>query len=291
MGINQVITSSTSYGVGIDWLRVKGLSHDFGFHPLDENLLQFIGRWSSEERRHNSLKPWRLREYSGWSLGRWSFGIRGYEVMMEWRSELAPLGLELTKDMDVHCTRIDIKHDFSLEKDDPRFSKLAYDRVQAARQAKTRGYPRKPPIEHIGDGGCSMDAYSREGSLFVRCYDKSSEQGWEVGDGIPRIWRAELEIKQERAEYAYNKIVQGEDKQAVSAAIARSLLLGCGLSILFPWGGTTASLPVSARKETDDERSLAWLERSVQGTVRKLIDKGRIDATMRALGIIDALRQ
>jgi hypothetical protein len=137
-------------------------------------------------------------------------------------------------------------------------------------------------------GGQTLYVGSRASDQFGRIYDKGAQdKKLKVPPGY--LWRYEVEFKEDRAGKIANQLRDLVDPNASPAQrIQQTVYLWFDSRDVPPLFCRAKSLPldstVSARVTTD-EKALAWLSAQVAPTVARLMNKGKTDQTLQALGV------
>ena len=217
-------------------------------------------------------KPFNFRGAKGWSRGSVSYaeqlrdGLKIWCILMV-KGELSSKAFETAQKLDdLKVTRIDVAVDVMLletVKKLPRKIKDTYHGIFDVQLIESA----------TGD---TLYCGSRESGTYIRIYDKSDEYGLELG----RVWRFEVEFKQ--------------DKAAVVAALIRDQGIEIAQDIVWtalksrnipsPKIGQTVNL--KARKVTlsTPDMKLAWLGRQVKPTVEYLRSIGKEKEVYEQLG-------
>jgi DNA relaxase NicK len=122
---------------------------------------------------------------------------------------------------------------------------------------------------------------SRASNRYFRCYDKSAES-----DGAyPNYsWRWEVEYKKERAWHVAQQVLRGRGSPENIRNIVGQAYFDYGYIL------PCAPIPMGwrdkgVRAETNDERRLAWLEKSIRPAIEKLSEGVPLGTILAALGL------
>lgn len=134
-------------------------------------------------------------------------------------------------------------------------------------------------------GGQTCYVGSRQSNFYGRVYDKGAEQGEAKGFS----WRYEVECKSPSNLYMVKEMYQRWlDDKPVMVDISEYVwrwFKDRGVSPVFqPKGGQAFQLDVQM-VSMNDEKRIAWLSKQVKPTVAKLIEAGKGQAALSALGL------
>lgn len=224
--------------------------------------------------------------YRGWAVGKFFVGSghNGFYARASgsWAADLIELGLPWE-----NCPRLDIQATFWYPSDvaDITLSIVEEAALAARDSAKSRPISVRRIVSH-GDGD-TVYIGARSSDIMFRIYDKMRESD---NDDYVNAVRFEVELK---GRHALDYLVACENGLPdqdwwyfqLSLLLERRGILLPAISDTFPPAIRTE------RVKTNDERRLAWLASAVRPTVARLIEAGRLDEVLVALGLpFEALR-
>jgi len=217
-------------------------------------------------------KPFDFRGARGWTRGSVSYaeqlknGLKVWCILMV-KGELSSKAFETAQKLDdLKVTRIDIAVDVMLLETVKKLPRKIKDTYHGVFDVQL--------IESLT--GDTLYCGSRESSTYIRIYDKSEEYGLELG----RVWRFEVEFKQDKAPIVAAHI--RDNGIAIAQDIVWTALKSRGIPS--PKIGQTVNL--KARKVTlsTADMKLAWLGRQVKPTVEYLRSIGKEREVYEQLG-------
>lgn len=134
-------------------------------------------------------------------------------------------------------------------------------------------------------GGQTCYVGSRQSNFYGRIYDKGAEQGEEKGF----VWRYEVECKSPTNLVMVREMYQRWlDDKPIMVDVSRYVwrwFKDRGVSPIFGLNeGTDFQIDVQLVSQNDEKR-IAWLSKQVAPTVAKLIEAGKGQSALKALGI------
>jgi hypothetical protein len=267
----------------VDWLTITVKSTD-ARRRLMESYSETVRDLKDSGER---LGTWRFKGYQGVAIGGFRWGTRpdsdivmlsGYEAALYWKTFL-PLA--------ENVTRVDLAVTVEIDRPCPDLLIYYYDWDQETEQRGLKHQTRwRVTFFQNNNGGQTLNVGARASDQMGRVYDKAAQQG--MTDHLYKLWRYEVEFKQNRA----SKLAQSLNTQGISSAklrddIRKTVYLwfsGRDVPPIFSAKGDEFSLEVQA-KVTSDEATLKWFSSQVAPSVRRLIEKGRLEEVKEALGI------
>jgi DNA relaxase NicK len=227
-------------------------------------------------------KRWGWCGYVGTSYNGIARGERHDGVIVRCSGERAHGVFKRLPQQSRYITRLDLAVTLWFTQDDTGRAKRAHIDSAVSRETIERGRPWKLRlVDGTGDGD-TLYVGSRSSEQFGRLYDKGRESDEEE---YTNAWRWEVEYKGEAAQVVAEALSKGSAKQGQIAATVQKWFARRGVSVPLDVGqGEPIDAPPVAHK-TDDDKKLMWLNSHVKGTVRKLIDAGRRDEVLLALGL------
>ena len=239
-----------------------------------------------------TARPWGMKGYKGWSCGSVRWGTRETDDILMLSGEYAQVnGLAILQQCP-NPSRIDLALTITLA---TPVREIAWDAYQ--KNASTLGTPcnkrRKLTFIRNNWGGQTVYIGSRFSDQYGRLYDKGREssQGQQEGTPEGKIWRYEVEFKGKRAKRIGDQLlasIEQNDNIAgqIGATVDKWFLSRDVEPINNPYVDLPYFTEVSATV-SDDDKTIAWISSSVSPSVQRLIDKGKKDAVLDALGLGD----
>ena len=275
-----VVEKAIELSSSVDWLTCTAKSPEARIR-----LYELCAEFRRDLAQNGKITPWRFRGYQGLQCESVRWGTRsdsdiavlsGYDAEIAWR-RLLPVA--------ENVSRVDLAVTIRTRNEVGDLVQVYYDWVK---QNLGAWEARKLTKIENSQGGQTLYVGSRASDQFGRIYDKGAQdKKLKVPPGY--LWRYEVEFKDDRAPKIADGLkkltVPGED---ISKTIQESVYLWFDSRGVPPLFDRTKVLPlgstVSARVSTD-EKALAWLHAQVAPTVTRLMDKGKVDQTLQALGV------
>jgi hypothetical protein len=239
-----------------------------------------------------TIKSWTFKGYKGLRCEGLSWGTRedsdicmlsGYDAASAW---------EVFLPVAENISRLDLQVTTTLTVPWPGLTTLYYDWLTENK----RDLSFKKFILLTGsDDGSTLYIGSRLSDQFGRIYDKGVESKLDTPPG--KVWRFEVEFKNARAGRVAEQLRSYIGTERVSSTAVGDRIL----STTKVWFGSrecpvlweSASQPMLldvVARITSDDVLLNWLSSQVRPSVRRLRDRGKLNETLRALGL-DSLIQ
>jgi len=267
---------------GVDWLTLTR-PHADDLNPAWADELKAIIRsdWFGGQSGVD-LNPWAWNGYSGEQFGPLSIGVRPDSVIVRCSGYASRYLLRGYWDMHWKCTRIDLQATVREGRDCDARIRVELGKVLGARSGK-EGRP--VGVRHIQGYGAGDSLYvgSRSSPKFYRIYNKEAESGFatEYAGAV----RYELEAKNGTAERTFWWLNDNRRHENGVLHLLDAALRDIGVDTLEGANYVPSEFWRVVPRETDAERQLAWLEKSVGPVVRKLAGQGLMLDVMQALGI------
>jgi DNA relaxase NicK len=269
------LDSAISFDSSVDYLTAttsEQKANDFVEHYTSALL--------SEERRcGNDISHWFLADYSGLSCGSVQFGTNGNSRLVRLSGQAAREHWRTIAEVASNVSRIDWQTTVELSVAQHGVAEFF---ERKANQFETRhNHGRMVELRRNSKKGKTLYVGSRKSDRFIRVYDKGAES--KLGPA-GFLWRAELELHRALARAAASRILASDDEQYVIAASISSELMRIGM----PWkkfGVGSVLKSSSVRRRCDFDNKLTWLNSQVRGTVQYLIENGREEEVLKALGL------
>jgi hypothetical protein len=267
---------------GVDWLTLSwpGLSAERA--PRFEELRALYDLWVLRGEVGEREKPENSMGFVGRRYGALWLGERQHDVLVRvsgWPSRLFVSHLAQSRP---RCTRVDLQATIRTGGTPDELVKRAVFAMLKARQEAV-GRPWKVQlIETFGEGNTGSGG-GRSSEQFVRVYNKAA-QSPEQPEYAQTV-RFEVECKGSLAEEVFYQLAWVNEDGKADLELLNTLLLKRGLDVIGRFNGGAEALWELPKMKTDAEKQLAWLERNVAGTVKRLVLDGFGQAVYDALGI------
>lgn len=268
---------------GVDWITAtapRGLLAD-KLIALTEPLLH------QSASQGNRVLLWKGSGYHGRTSGETSLGVGREGSIVTLKSREAFLNAELFLGGEFRVTRLDLQTTcFDESKMEDRWT-AEYFALQ--HRKKKAGRPISSDLRLNSRGGSTLYLGSPKSDIIARAYDKGIEAKIaEAGE----CQRYEVQYRRRPAKSQATRYYQSEDRSYHIAATVTHFFKARGITVPRVEeriAGTQIQHEAlySKRAESDDARSLRWLGTLVAPTVRRLIESGKRDEILRALGLTD----
>lgn len=276
--------NSVVLGSGVDWNRCTVDASLLPWKRDGVGILRGVRDLAGASSRGNRAKSFSNSGYSGLALGDATIGFRLDSAWIEKHGDNADeLWNHSWYDM-AHCTRIDLRFDLLVKGE---WDLLGHS-IEQGYQYITRTYKRNgkwKKSRYVREGrGETVYIGSRESSHFCRIYNKSAESGWVHPDGD--IWRVEWQFNTPLANEVSHELRRRNYNDEQLFVFIAGYCETNGIPVSFGFGGERMDRVRVPGVDTDNSRSLAWLNRSVRGTVRRLTQEGLYDSVEKSLGLL-----
>lgn len=261
------ITATCKPGEGVEKLECTALSL-----AEVEMSLGFYGR------------PWSGSGYEGFSVGSVTYGTRPDGAVLRLGGVVAQAHFGRVVTIASNVTRIDLQATFRVEGE----VGVALTTHYREMRAHAKQFKRAPGVAIFIGRDYSRTIYSgsRQSDRYGRIYDKGAESKLKQFEGSVRY---EQEIKGVRSARVASGIVAGMvNRESIATECLRFFAArGCRTrSLLVP---TTDSITIVnatvSRRRSDTDRSLAWLDKAVRPSVKRLVAMGYSGLVLRSLGL------
>ncbi len=267
---------------GVDWVTLTR-SSDVDTHPTLASELRDIIRsdWYGGQSGIDQT-PWGWNGYAGFQFGPLSMGSRPDGTIVRCSGYAARYLFRAYWDMHWKCTRIDLQATVRDERAPDARIRLELGEVLGARSGK-EGRP--VSVRHIQGYGSGDSLYigSRTSPKFYRIYNKEAESA-QASEFMGCV-RYELEAKNGTAERAFWWLVDNARRENGVLELLTSSLRDVGINTLEGGNFVPSEFWRVVPRETDAERQLLWLQKSVAPVVRKLNSQGLMVDCLQALGL------
>lgn len=239
-----------------------------------------------QEQRKNEgyqVKPWSWMGYVGTTVDGCTWGTRETDSMVRLSGEVAARRGAVALTWADNVSRLDIEvtlrdHDIARNWADRANADSKRDPRVLAGMTETR-------IIRSTPSGTTAYVGSRSSSRFMRCYDKTSESDGAYPLGC---WRWEVEYKKERA----NIVARGLQTSGYKPSKVLQIVKAA-------WADYQHRMPCDGlpdhwadkgvKHETNDEKRLAWLRRSIRPMVERMREGTNAAVLLDAIGFGDVV--
>lgn len=270
----------TGWGGHIDYITATCEDSRGEERWVDQKVLQDLVELYNTER----MKPWTMRDYNGYSIGKVAWGERLTGTIRQVTSSAAQLYVNSVGAIPVapRSTRLDITIDVTFAND------TQYYVSRCATERPLNGVVRKSGkpllITSYGDGD-TFYVGAASSAKRLRIYDKYKESGGE--EQYERTIRYELQLRSPHSERFFDFARHNPDCERTILSTVKD---HCErVYTFFPNIDTSMdAVPLRVPKvDKTVERQLEWLNIQVCPTVRRLIGAGHKERVLRALGLTD----
>lgn len=284
----DTLAEPVRYEWGVDWVtltwpvesemytrikrRFKDLLHGLDGTPAGQGVLENVKRLG----------------YVGWRLNKWFVGWRADSAILIVTSYSAQQFMNIPHLDEARCTRLDIKVDLHYEWPRPYILESAYNLTMLARTG-IRGRKWECELHQPAERPHWLEIGRRGAGLYIRLYDKFEESGRDPAyDGV---WRLEAELSKEHANEAFHWIVSSGGAVRAVSDVGLAYFAKRGLRLAGVRPAQWFTVPLPARRDSDAERTLAWLRKLVRPAVAKLLTQVSRDEIIQALELFDEPKQ
>jgi hypothetical protein len=266
-------------GLGVDYITLtqKAGTSKTKLHELCLPLLR------AESDRGNRVRQWSMYQYVGYSCGPIQVGSRadgeiarlsGAHAFEHWTT-LYPFAS--------NCSRIDVQLTIFFPQDSLKVLHSLWSSIRRHRPAVGKA-PLATFIQ-CTNGAWTIYSGQRSTERMGRIYDKGVESGDPDLQGCVRF---EAEMKGSAAAGVSRQIYTAEDRNAqiateVSGFLGDRGVPGCFLEVVSQLQLLSHWSPVP--QIADDCRTLSWLAGSVRPSIQRLVERGRYQDVVEALGL------
>ena len=267
--------------VGVDWLTMSELG--------DGEAIQDIYTSLSNVSRETP-KDGKMLGYRGLTFpvegGTVFYGMRAGAETTEHLLTVSGAGAQLIAPLwgkhggcpTLRITRCDLQCTVYLPEPEPKLVWGYYEALQADPGYKRSMVGKRELTMYSSSSGDTL-YIGRRGSRgsMLRIYDKGFAYGLDLG----RLWRFEVEFKRERAAAMWGLVVAGGKSAVVDVVGAFCVEHG---GVVLP-GERGTGVDTSAQDDGRTIKTMRWLHRCVRPVVWGLVDDGRADEVVDALGL------
>ena len=271
------------YEVACDYLTMTWSGIDT-VTPMD-NRKEWVEWVQGVERKWGGmsrLKRWAWQGYIGWSLGTVSWGERADGYLLRLSGIMADEYFMSSLPTGHNCSRFDISVTiFGIQDIDGFIADHKEEAIQYRKTLQHRPFSMRY-IDSVGDGN-TLYLGARTSERYLRIYNKQKEQAND------ERWQGAIRYECEYKEGSARQVLErGRSSDDRRATLARFMVGACkdrGINIPVVLVGSGPLAPAHQRLRNDDETSLEWLRTQVSPTIRRLLDNGRYDDIITALGL------
>lgn len=234
---------------------------------------------TGEQTAGSEVKPWAHWGYTGFGTNHAHYGQRPDSDCLVLSSALADDYLSRAIPLASHVSRLDLCVTARTGDADDT---LIVGGFHAGRTAVFHG-GHKPAFELLqhSQRGTTLYVGSRASRSFGRLYNKHRESERDYYAGC---FRYEVEQKNDVAGDRAAYLAADPDRRGTIQRDVHSFFAKRGVQPCFPDGDGRLSVE-PYRPHTDDQRRLLWLAGQVRVSVKALMDRGRTDDVLAALGL------
>lgn len=268
---------------GVDWLTAtapRGLLSDSMIAQAEPLLHEQFSLG-------NRISLWKGSGYHGRTSGAVSVGVGREGSIVTLKSREALLSAEPFLKGGYRVTRLDLQITCVDEsKMDDRWSSEYY--ALLARKKKA-GRPILADLRLNSRGGSTLYLGSPKSDIIARGYDKGIEAKLaEAGE----CQRLEVQFRRRPAKLQAARIIESENHHGYIASTVIAFFATRGVSVPSDTGRVAEPQAqyealYTQRAASDEERSLRWLGTLVRPSIKRLIDSGKREEVLRALGLDD----
>lgn len=231
-----------------------------------------------EERFGNIVEQWSMSGFHGVKCGSLQLGERGYEGIVRLSSSTAAEHWWEFYQVAESVTRVDVQETYRMASSPTEWIVRASRRAQ--RWSKEHNKSLTVTLWRSNDGGCTLYLGQRSSERYSRIYNKHIESKL---DHYERCIRFETEFKGESARVVCRALTDGSLVQSRIHGCLLKTIAGRGVSLP---GSPESVTPISVhRTRSDIDRVLQWMTKSLRPSVRLVLESGRLDEMILALGL------
>jgi DNA relaxase NicK len=268
------------WGAHVDWFT--GTCEDGrgqARFPDEAQLMAMIDAYGTER-----MDRWRMRDYTGYSVGKVAWGERLTGSIRQITSHQADLYVRSVDNLQgqMNCTRLDITCDIRLATYGRSFvSSIAMERSELSGVERLG----RPLLMRSFGNGDTFYVGSPASAKRLRVYDKYAESGYD--ERYKNTVRYELQLRAPHSDVFFSTIGGDKDGKWTILATVKS---HCERICCYMPCVDCSAMPVTLRVpevERTVDKQLEWLRAQVSPTVRRLIAAGHKDKVLAALGLTD----
>jgi DNA relaxase NicK len=264
---------------GVDYLTCT--FDDTADHSRFENVVRAVRR--TEIKDGNFVEGWGFSGYKGEKVSGLEWGYRHDGAIVRLSGFSAQRWYKKFGKLATNCSRIDLQTTVLY---DEAWSKTVKRHWREARRwfNERKSRPRPKKIEGV-DGPETIYSGQRVSDVFLRCYHRGSKKGHEKAVGHIRY---EAELKAHRGKQTLARILSAPNVYHHTRSQVWTAFTDRGYSLA--WPDVDHQHFVCDRIASDYERRLKWLRSQIRPTVEMMIELGRADECLEALGFSTFVR-
>jgi len=231
-----------------------------------------------QHREGNEVKPWGMAGFDGFKCGSIQVGTRGHETIVRLTGGYAANTWRRYYALCDNVSRIDLQT--TVDVGMKASVQVARHYKQAARARKKDG--RFPKVWECrdSDGPATLYLGKRVSEKFARVYDKFAEAGAEWPESAVRY---ELQCNGQTASIVAAKLFKARSELLSITSHVWTYFHDRALCLA--WSSAEVDNICCPRKSSDLERRLSWIQKAVRPSVQLLVNAGRQDEVLKALGL------
>ena len=280
MAIEKLHVCGERFLPSVDWLTA---TRGKGYDPAgDCHFTTSLNRYLASLSNPADAQRWAFMGFYGWSQAKAAWGSSHDRYIVRAHGEAANMAWFSACKYANRVSCLDLAVTFWPTNRGDDLAAIVAEKVLECRDAgEVRKEKKVALISGFGDGD-TLYIGSRKSQTFARLYDKSAQSS--AGE-FRGAWRAELELKDDRALAVARKLVASEEPYTLIASYVYSFFLKHGVD--FQWEGThAADLPSTyTTRDPSVERLMLWLSRDVKPAVLRAVRAEGRDAVLAVLGV------
>jgi DNA relaxase NicK len=261
------------WSAGVDAATLVGLDH--------RSALQFYNEYETlsldVEVAASREKPWGTHGYKGKQRGPVRVGLKGDRTIISVTGPLSFRILTLSTLVASRFTRIDLQ--ITCEMDTP-WVNHAYELYQVENLQNMVERGKLHMSYHSSPEGDTVYINKRTSPNYARIYDKSQNYGYIKG----KIWRYEIEIKEELADKIGSILAVSDSPETLAADYVASWFADRHICVPIEQRNRF-NVPKTATSVTGIDTTLEWLSRQVKPSLEWLNQAGLKGKAEDALGV------
>jgi len=271
LGIDQR-DNCLAWMTGVDAVTLVGIDH--------KSTLVFYNEYETlcldAEVAASREKPWGTHGYRGKRRGPVMVGLKGDRAILSVMGPLSERLVRLAGTIACRFTRVDLQVTCKMDSPVPNLAHLTFDAPNLTRDREC-GKIYQSLIQ--SPDGHTLYFNKRTSPTYGRVYDKSREFAYPLG----KMWRYEVELKEDIADRIGQILVNATDVDALCADYVASWYADREVCVPIPTR-SKPTFPKLAPSATGIDNTLTWLRQQVRPSVKWLIDIGLQHKVQEALG-------
>jgi len=231
---------------------------------------------------NKEARPWAFMDFSGYQLGSACWGNSRERSIVRCYGDAANMAWRQCAAHGSRISRLDIAVTFFPENRGDDLAELCADVVFQNRQNGFIRSDKKISLINGFGSGDTLYLGSRKSQVFARLYDKAAQS---CGREKRGTWRAELELKDEKALATARKLLHASSAEAMIAGMVGAHFGQHGVNLRFGSEYATELPHIYKEKDERIEKMMSWLEECVRPTCAKAVVALGADAVIAVLGL------